>query len=370
MADLINAGAEPAGSLSIRDTLAAEWEKASAPETPVAPVAASAETPAPQETAAEAEARIRDEKGRFAAKPDEPAKPAVEAAAKPVTEKPAEEPGKEAEAATKAPVGPPPGWSVAAKAEFDALPEAVRAAVAKREEEIDRGFAKLKDYKAIETQHSSQAQQYGVSLPEFINRLAAAEKFFQTQPLDAMKWMAQTYNIDLSQLAGTPAVPAVPAQVPGAAPTQVPATNDAVVQPLLQEINALKQIVYGDKRNQINTQVETFFADPKNKYSENVADQMVVLINEAKRAGQPVDLPSIYETACFMNPEVRAALIKEQTGKVQSEQIAKAKLTADQARAAGASITGGPSATPPPVAQNLDLRATLEQNFASLAGRA
>jgi hypothetical protein len=97
---------------------------------------------------------------------------------------------------------------------------------------------------------------------------------------------------------------------------------------------------------------------------------MVVLINEAKRTGQPVDLPSIYDTACFMNPEVRAALIKEQTGKVQSEQIAKAKQTADQARAAGASITGGPSATPPPVAPNLDLRASLEQSFAAAAGRA
>jgi hypothetical protein len=363
MADLINAGA-PAHELSLRDIIAAEWEKASAPETPAAPAAAPIEPAAPQETAAEAEARIRDEKGRFAAKPeDAAAKPAIEAAQKPASDKPVE-PGKEAETAIKAPVGPPPGWSVAAKAEFDALPEAVRAAVAKREEEIDRGFAKLKDYKAIETQHSATAQQYGVPLPEFINRLAAADKFLQSEPLNAIKWLAQTYKIDLGQIAGTPTQPGIaPAQ-------QAPAANDAIVQPLLQKISSLEQIVYGDKRNQINTQVETFFADPKNKYSENVADQMVVLINEAKRAGQPVDLPSIYETACFMNPEVRAALIKEQTGRVQSEQIAKAKQTADQARAAGASITGGPSATPPPVAPNLDLRAMLEQNFASLAGRA
>lgn len=358
MADLINAGA-PANELSLRDTIAAEWEKASAPEAPAAPVATPVPAAPAQETAAEAEARIRDEKGRFAAKPEELAKPVTEAVPKPATDKPAVEPGKEAEAPAKTAAAPPPGWSVAAKSEFDQLPDAVKAAVAKREEEIDRGFAKLKDYKAIETQHSAQAQQYGVPLPEFINRLAAADKFLQTQPLDAIKWLAQTYKIDLGQIAGAPAQPG----------TAHPA-NDAVVQPLLQEINALKQIVYGDKRNQINTQVETFFADPKNKYSENVADQMVVLINEAKRAGQPVDLPSIYETACFMNPEVRAALIKEQTGKVQSEQIAKAKQTADQARAAGASITGGPSATPPPVAPTLDLRAQLEQNFASLAGRA
>ncbi|WP_192248482.1 hypothetical protein [Mesorhizobium caraganae] len=357
MNDQINAGAEPASELSLRDTLAAEWEKQSAPETP-APV----EAPAHQETEAEAAERIRDEKGRFAAKPAETAetaaKPATDPNAKAPVEKAAQEGDKPAEAPAKTVVGPPPGWSVAAKAEFDALPEAVRAAVAKREEEIDRGFAKLKDYKAIESQHAPTAQQYGVPLPEFINRLAAADKYLQREPENAIKWLAQTYGVDLAKFAGQPAQPG----------QQQPAP-DAALQPLLQKISSLEQIIHGDKAAQVNNQVERFFSDPANKYSENVADQMVVLINEAKRAGQPVDLASIYETACFMNPEVRAALIKEQTGKLQSEQIEKARKTADQARAAGASITGGPAATPPPVAPNLDLRATLEQNFASLAGR-
>lgn len=355
MTDLTNAGA-PANEISLRDTIAAEMEKSSAPEiTPAAPIAETKTTSSVDDVIAAAAQRIRDEKGRFTSKEEEDAaKAATEAAAKPTDEKLAE-PDKEAEA----PVGPPPGWSIAAKSAFDQLPDEVKSAVAKREEEIDRGFAKLKDFKAIETQHSAQAQQYGVPLPEFINRLAAADKFLQTEPLNAIKWLAQTYNIDLGQLGAAPQ--------PGAqaAPAQ-PAADSAV----LQELNALKEIVYGDKRSQINSQVETFFADPKNKYSENVADQMVVLIKEAKRTGQPVDLPSIYDTACFMNPEVRAALIKEQTGKVQSEQIAKAKQTADQARAAGASITGGPAATPPPVSPNLDLRATLEQSFAAAAGRA
>jgi len=353
MTDLTNAAA-PAAELSLRDTIAASIEKASVPEAPAAPAApATPAAPPAQETQAEAEARARDEKGRFAPKEAEAPKPAAEA--KPATEK-AEEPGKE-EAPAKA-VAPPPGWSVAAKSEFDALPDAVKAAVARREEEIDRGFAKLKDFKAIETQHAPQAQQYGVPLPEYINRLAAADKFLQRDPENAIKWLAQNYGINLGAIAGQPATP-----------QQAQPQADQTIQPLLQEINALKQIVYGDKQSQITNQVDQFFADPKNKYSENVADQMVLLINEAKRSGQPVDLASIYETACFMNPEVRAALIKEQTSKSGAEQAAKAKQTADQARAAGASITGAPAATPPPVAPNLDLRATLEQQFAAAAGR-
>jgi hypothetical protein len=361
MAELTNAGS-PANEVSLRDVIAAEYEKASTPETPVA-TGAPPPAPAAQETEAEAAERARDERGRFAAKaadaPETAAKAAPDTNAAAPADKAAIEGGKEREASAKTVAAPPPGWSVAAKSEFDSLPDAVKAAVAKREEEIDRGFAKLKDFKAIESQHTAAAQQYGVPLTEYINNLAAADKFLQAEPLKAIRWLADTYRIDLSQLGA----PAAQQQQAAARP------ENAAVQPLLQEINALKEIVYGDKRNQINNQVEQFFADPKNKYSENVADQMVVLINEAKRAGQPVDLPSIYETACFMNPEVRAALIKEQTGKLQADQAAKAKQTADQARAAGASITGGPAATPPPIAPNLDLRATLEQNFAALAGR-
>lgn len=355
MTDFDNAGAEPAG-LSLRDTIAAELEKASAAPEPVQVAEPAAP---PQETEAEKAERLRDEKGRFAAKSEDETLPAAKAPAEAKEAK--VEPT--AETPVSRPVAPPPGWSVAAKAEFDALPDAVKAAVSKREEEIDRGFAKLKDFKAIETAHAPSAQQYGVPLNEYIDRLAAADKFLQTKPLDAIKWLANTYQIDLRQIAGAAT------QQPSAQPAAQPA-NDAAIQPLLQELNSLKQIVYGDKRAQINNQVEQFFADPKNKYSENVADQMVVLINEAKRTGQPVDLPSIYDTACYMNPEVRAARIREEQVKSQAELAAKAKATATQARNAGASITGGPASTPPPTAPTLDLRAQLEQAFAASVGRA
>lgn len=345
MTDLANAGS-PATELSLRDTIAASLEKHSAPETPVAPAPEAA--PAPQETQAEAEARARDEKGRFAAKAAE----AAETAPKPAPEaKETSEQPVEAKEAAPAKVGaPPPGWSVAAKSEFDGLPESVKSAIAKREEEIDRGFARLKDFKALETQHGPAAQQYGVPLGEYINRLASADRFLQSDPVNAIKWLSQAYGVDLRALGGPPA-------------QQVQPQSEAL-EPLLRELNGLKQIVYGDKQSQIANQVDQFFADPKNKYSENVADQMVVLINEAKRTGQPVDLPSIYETACFMNPEVRTALINEQQSKIRAEQAEKAKRTADQARAAGASITGGPATTPPPVDPNLSLRETLERQFA------
>jgi hypothetical protein len=358
---LANAGAEPVAEVSLRDELASEWAKMSEPAS--TPETAQPETVEPQETAEEAEQRARDEKGRFAAKAKEGEEPPAQEATTEDPEKPD---------ATKY-VGPPPGWSVASKAAFDELPDAVKADIAKREREIDQGFAKLKEYKELERTlepHSRTASQYGVDVPELLNRYQKAENFLRRDPINAIRWMCQSYKIDPRQLVDGQAAQA----------QADPKNVDPTIQPLLQEINnlkqqlgrvdALEQSIHSEKFNQVSGTVESFFADPKNKYSENVADQMVLLINQAKAFGQPVDLNSIYETACYMHPEVRAELIKEQSRARQAEQAAKAKQTANQARTAGASITGGPSATPPTASPDSDnLRALLEQGYASQMGR-
>jgi hypothetical protein len=360
---LANAGNEPVAEVSLRDELAAEYAKMSEPANTAEP-AAQPETTEPQETAEEAEQRARDEKGRFApkaTKEDEEPQPET-------TEEPAQPD------ATKY-VGPPPGWSVASKAAFDELPDAVKADIAKREREIDQGFAKLKEFKGLEP-YVDAARQHNITLPELMGRYQKAEQFLQRDPTNAILWMCQNYGVDPRQLAGPQGQLA--GQQAQAQEQQKILNPD--IQPLLQEINNLKQqlgrvdaieqSLHSEKFNQVSQSVESFFADPKNKYSENVADQMVVLINQAKASGQPVDLASIYETACYMNPEVRTALINEQTKARQAEQAAKARQTATQARAAGASITGGPSATPPTAEPDSDnLRALLEQGYAAQMGR-
>jgi hypothetical protein len=101
----------------------------------------------------DAPSRTRDEQGRFSK--DEQGEQAVVAAETPVqspaptTDEPAGQETTEAPVQPQA-VRPPPGWSPASKAAFDALPEAVKADVAKREEEVNKGFAKLGDYKGLE----------------------------------------------------------------------------------------------------------------------------------------------------------------------------------------------------------------------------
>ncbi len=378
MTDQLSGAADTAATeLSLRDELAAQFEKMSSEPTKDAPVTEHVDdTNQPEPTGSD---RARDELGRFATKP------AQESGAATVPGKETEQPTiatteaakPEGEGAKYA--GPPPGWSVASKAAFDALPDAVKADIAKREQEIDKGFAKLREFKDIERAlepHQQMARQYGVDLPEMLSRYHNAETFLQRDPVNALKWLCESYRIDPRQLAGQ-AVPTTQGQQQG---QQYAGATDPALQPLLDQIASLTQQVgrvksieetlYADKFNNTLSQVERFGADPKNKYFENVADQMVTLIKQANASGQPVDLASIYETACYMNPEVRQALINERLTTEQRAAADKAKAAANQARNAGSSISGGTAvtqATTEPDSENL--RALLEHNFAAQMGR-
>lgn len=351
--DLSNApvAAEP----SLRDSIAAAYTTMSSDEPARAaePAPVQTQEAAPvdgTETEAEKAERLRDEKGRFAAK-----EAAAQGKAPEGTEPPVE--------GAKTYAGPPPGWTVAAKAEFEQLPAAVKESIAKREAEIDKGFAKLREYKAL-APYEDYARQNNMPLPDLMQRYKAADDFLNRDPHNAILWFCQNYGVDPRSIAGH----AQQNMQPGQQQHQQPAAQGDPA--ILQELHALKEMVYGDKRTQVSSQVERFASDPTNKYFDNVADQMVPLITQAQASGQPVDLKSIYETACWMNPEVRSALIKEQSTKASAEQAAKARQVATQARQSGASIAGGPAATPPFSPPNSDnLRALLEAGMAEQMGR-
>lgn len=362
----LDSGAAPAAASepSLRDSLSAAFNRPEEENTPPVAEAQTGEQQTNQtETQPETGSRERDEHGRFKPKATEAAAPPVEGkppAEKPATETPAE-PQAEAQAA---PGGPPPGWSPAAKAAFNELPDAVKQSVIKREDEINRGFAKLRDYKELDP-YVEMARQSGITLPQALDRYVEAEKLLERDPVSGLKWLCQNYNVDPRQLLGEAAPQA---QTPTAQQQQTaPFDLRQHLAPVLQEINTLKQTVLGERQAKTQAQVEAFFSDPKNIYAENVADQMAMLIQNAKMRGQEITLQQAYDDACWMNSEIRDLLIKKQAHDKAASEAAKLKLTANQARQAGQSITGGPAATPPPATSDpTNLRSFLEQQFAGV----
>ncbi|MDP9144076.1 MAG: hypothetical protein M3N43_05185 [Actinomycetota bacterium] len=109
----------------------------------------------------------------------------------------------------------------------------------------------------------------------------------------------------------------------------------------------------------LETEITRFAADPANRYFENVRQTMGQLI----AANPQKSLNDAYDQACWMNPEIRALRIKEQT----AAEAAEARRKADSARRASGSL---PNGSPLPGASSSGapaptLRAELERAFES-----
>lgn len=112
---------------------------------------------------------------------------------------------------------------------------------------------------------------------------------------------------------------------------QPQAQQPQVPPEVLNRINSIEQRFYRQGVAEQQKLVDTFAADPKNKYFSEVADDILRLI----QAGAP-DLATAYEQACWLNPAVREKLIADK----QNEQAA-----ANQKRQAAAALNVSDSPT-------------------------
>jgi hypothetical protein len=287
--------------------------------------------PAPEAEPAEGEedraARIRDEKGRFALKPGEA--PTEAPAERTESVAPKEAPTEPS--ASETAVRPPPGWSPASKVDFDKLPPHVQADVAKREMEVNKGFAKLAEYKPLEP-YADQARVNGRSLPQVLEEVTRIDNTFMQDKNRGLQMIMQRYGIDpmafaydlVTRNGGAPNQSAAGVgqqgyQTPQAAPD---------LSPVMAEISQLKSYIQAQQQQETQGILQTFAADPAHKFFENVRPQMAALMD----SGQAKTLQDAYDSACWMNPEIRALLIKQQAGSVAS--AAPRAAVVAQARAA------------------------------------
>jgi hypothetical protein len=288
------------------------------------------------ETEAQAAERARDEKGRFAPKAAVEAAPAEE---QPKDQAVAKEPVAdhvEVDAKTVDAPRPPPGWSPAAKVAFATLPPEVQQSVAKREQEVNQGFAKLAEYKPIE-RFAEMAKQSGTTLDRALENYVGMETRLRQDFPAGIVELCQRQGIHPVALANHILARNGVAPSEGQAGETPQARQQASVDltPIHQELNALKSYVQQQQSATVQTEIERFASDPKHTFFENVKADMGRLIN----SGYAENLDDAYEKACWANPEIRELLIKQQS--TGSDASAKA-AAATQARAASKSITGSP----------------------------
>jgi hypothetical protein len=317
--------------------------------------------------------QTRDSHGRFAKKEGE----AEPVAGEPTVVEPsavepaAVEPAAAGDAAAVA--GPPPGWSVASKAAWDALPDHIRADVAKREAEMNEGLAALRDFKDVKP-YAEMARQSGTTLPVALQRYTTMEQTLRQDPMQGM--MAIAHNVGLTKQQAAQLFSNLGA-VLGARPVpgyqsnsgQPSANgldqNDPLVEilgpileqrlgPVAQKLSALETHLTRQQQADQNVQqrgvseaIEKFAADPKHRYFPDLEETISRLFETGmveRTANPAADLAKAYEMAAQLHPEVRETLISERLKTKADEAKAMEQQEAARARAASRSITGSATA--------------------------
>lgn len=346
---------------SVRDAIASL--KGDAPELPLeqapeTPVTVAAEAPP-------AKADHPTDPKRYADGSFKPSKTeAAPAKAAPEKLPATEQPIKASEPASK-PLAPPVSWAADAKATWATLPPAVQQAVLKREREASDGISqyseKTKAYERALAPVAQEAQRFGLNVEDGIKRLLDGQRFLETQPAQAILWLAQRHGLDLAELAANP-------------PAPQPARSEPSIPPqFVQQLSSVEERLNSFFMDQNMSALDQFAADPKNAHYADVEDQLPGIMRELVAAnpamkGVPL-LQAAYDRAIWLNPDVRENLVAERAA--QTQQTATQKVADKSAKAARAavSIRGSSADTrPPPKSQQNgaghvtdDVRAAIEQ---------
>ena len=322
--------------ISLRDALSAAFDGDTSPE----PAEPAPEAEAPEQPELDENGQPRDDRGRWT-------KAQREHYDAQQREQQAAQEQQPEQAAQELRLAPPPGWAPAAKAAYAKLPPEVQEAVARREQEINNGFAKLREYKGLD-EYAEMAKASGTTLRDAFDRYKAAEDLLDRDFRGGVMQLCEMYGVHPMQLAQ---------EFASMFSGQPQPSTDPQLGLLARELAGIKEFVRTlsteretNEKQAINGYVQQFSQDKI--YFEDVRKDMAHLI----RTGQANDLDDAYDKACWMNPSIRDLLIKEQA----APQNAMARVS--QARRASGSLkTGAPAGSTPGGSSSSNLRTALQE---------
>jgi hypothetical protein len=244
------------------------------------------------------------------------------AASEPPT--PPAEPSSEASTTTPAADAPPRTWRKEASATWAALPSEAKAEILKREDDIFKGIEAYKGDATYGKSVRSAVQPYeaimaanGMDPVTTIGGMLRGHHTLATgtpeQKATLFKQMARDYHIDLASLA---------------APAGEPPYIDPAVAALQNQLQAVQsqlsqqtQRQQAEARSSVKSQVDAFADDPKNVYFNEVAADVVTMLQK----GAAGSLQEAYEKAIWLNPTVRAKEIARTTAETSSKVLGDAR---------------------------------------------
>jgi hypothetical protein len=263
----------------------------------------------------------------------EPDSPAVE-----------EEPGEgEVEAAedkgsVEAVDEPPAGLSPAAREEWKDTPPAMKEAIALREKQFAQGiFQSQNDAKRAQQMDRSMAPHAqlfaltGNNPPEMVSNLLTTASVLQmgtpAQKAQVAAKIIQDFGVDIATLDGVLSGQGVPRE------TSQPAQSfDQQYDERRGRERQQEQQNYQNQQMQaVSGDVNAFANDPSNEFYKDVREDMADILDMAGKRGVNMDLPTAYQRACLIRPDIKSII----DGRTSGKNVANA-------RGAAISLTGSP----------------------------
>lgn len=185
----------------------------------------------------------------------------------------------------------------------------------KRNESLDEIYGPFRD----------DFQRAGMDEVAATRQLLAAHKYLREDPQQALKWLAQSYGVDLKAVNDDTAIEDEYAD------PQMKAMQQQIAQ-LQGTINNQQQQAQNMQKQEVQAMIDNFQTakdadgNLKHPHFDVVQNQMSGLIS----SGVAKDIESAYEMAVYANPETRAKVLDEKVKKetkqeVKAEAVQKAK---------------------------------------------
>lgn len=259
----------------------------------------------------------------------------------------------------------PSGFSKAAQADWAKTPDSVRADTERRITELTSGLEQWKAVAEPVREFDEIARQSGTTLRDALTNYYHAEQGLRQNPVLGTVQIWQRLGVDPHRMLkalieGFGGAPQNGQQPQGASPEVVALQQklNAYEQRFGNIEQTIQQTTHSIQQERTQTVVEKFASDPAHPYFDDLAPTISQLI----AGGVAKDLPTAYDKAVLLNPEIAAKIAADKTA---NEAV---KPDPAQTRKASLSITGTPSAgshpaTRPPAGSS---REALQRAAASL----
>lgn len=273
----------------------------------------------------------------------------------------------------------PISWRKEDAEHFKALPPAVQQSIAYKEAKREQIWNErnmeaqnyIKKYQEIDNVLAPYEEQWalaGVSSGQVIKQFMAWQNKMDNDPQGAIKQLAQSYGINVQQLA------------------QEAPPVDPQYQAVVQELNRVKGYLEQQKNNSLQQSTSSAHNNIAKFASETDAsgkplrphfDSLyesgdITPIAEMLMAANPgasldAILSEAYDRAMYSNPKVREIVIQDKVREAEAKRITEMKAKAQKAKTLSSTTSGSPGGAVASTGENLSAREILERTWDNLS---